>query len=132
MILINCLKYSRFSLSLLHIKRIYNNFSISIYLYTLLYLNQSGPNFVLKTWGRIERIWAVAQIWLVPLKIVFNFSRFKQALNWNRIWADLRHGSNLLNSDSWKLYGWSKLKNSIFKSFLCLSNYSIQNGTLVW
>ena len=33
-----------------------------------------------------------------PLKIVFNFSRFKPALN--RFLADLSRGSNLLNSDT--------------------------------
>ena len=37
---------------------------------------------------------------LVPLKIVFNVSRFKPALNLNRFGADLRRGSNLLNSNS--------------------------------
>ena len=37
---------------------------------------------------------------LVSHKNVFKVSRFKQALNWNRVFADLRHGSNSLNSDS--------------------------------
>ena len=36
----------------------------------------------------------------VPRKIVFNVSRFKPALNLNRILADLKRGSNSLNSDS--------------------------------
>ena len=43
---------------------------------------------------------AAAQIWLVPLKIVFNFSRFKPALNWIQFLADLSRGSNSLNSDT--------------------------------
>ena len=42
-----------------------------------------------------------AQIWLVPLKIVFNFSRFKPALNL----AYLNRGSNSLNSDTGYLVG---------------------------
>ena len=33
------------------------------------------------------------------LKIVFNISRFKPALNWNRFLADLRRALNSLNSD---------------------------------
>ena len=33
------------------------------------------------------------------LKILFNISKFKPALNWNRFLADLRRGSNSLNSD---------------------------------
>ena len=41
-----------------------------------------------------------AQIWLVPLEIVFNLSRFKPALNWNQLLADFSRGSNLLNSGS--------------------------------
>ena len=36
----------------------------------------------------------------LPLKIVFNFSRFKPALNWNRFLTDLSRGSNSLNSDT--------------------------------
>ena len=39
-------------------------------------------------------------IWLVPLKIVSNVSRFKPALNLNRVLADLSRGSNSLNSAS--------------------------------
>jgi len=39
-------------------------------------------------------------MWLVPLKIVSNVSRFKPALNLNRGLADLNHGSNSLNSIS--------------------------------
>ena len=60
--------------------------------------------------SRIERIWAAAwildtaQIWLVPLKIVFNVLRFKPVLNWNRFLADLRRGSKSLNSDSVSTY----------------------------
>jgi len=37
---------------------------------------------------------------LVPLKIVSNVSRFKLALNLNRVLADLNRGSNSLNSIS--------------------------------
>ena len=37
---------------------------------------------------------------MVPLKIVSNVSRFKPALNLNRVLADLNHGSNSLNSIS--------------------------------
>ena len=33
-------------------------------------------------------------------KIVFNFSRFEPALNWNCFFADLRRDSNSLNSDT--------------------------------
>ena len=39
-------------------------------------------------------------IWLVPLKIASNVSRFKPALNLNRVLADLNRGSNSLNSIS--------------------------------
>ena len=46
---------------------------------------------------------AAAQIFLVLLKIVLNFSRFKPALNWNRFLTDLSRGSNSLNSDTVKL-----------------------------
>ena len=42
----------------------------------------------------------MAQIWMVPLKIVLNFSRFYPPLNWNRFFADLSRGSNSLNSDT--------------------------------
>ena len=42
----------------------------------------------------------MAQIWLVPLKIVFNFSRFKPALNWNQFLSDLSCCSNSLSSDT--------------------------------
>ena len=55
------------------------------------------------TRGRIWQIWAASKIWLVPLKIVLNVSRFKPALNWNRFLADMGHDSNSLNSDSSKL-----------------------------
>ena len=37
---------------------------------------------------------------LVPLKILSNVSRFKPALNLNRVLADLNRGSNSLNSIS--------------------------------
>ena len=64
-----------------------------------------------------------AQIWLVPLKIVFNVSRFKPALNWNLFLADLRRGSNSLNSDS----VWSNfitLKSLLFSQNQICSNIS--------
>ena len=41
----------------------------------------------------------MAQIWLVSLKIVLTFSRFKPTHNLNRFLADLRRGLNSLNSD---------------------------------
>ena len=52
--------------------------------------------------GKTVNIWieAAAQIWLVLLKIVLNFSRFKPAFNWNRVLADLSRGLNSLNSDT--------------------------------
>ena len=68
------------------------------------------PTFLNFFRGRIQRIWAAAlisdaaQIWMVPLKIAFNVSRFKPALNWNRFLADLRRGSNSLNSGSEKIF----------------------------
>ena len=37
---------------------------------------------------------------MVPLKLVFNFSRFRPAPNLNRFLADLSRGSNSLNSDT--------------------------------
>ena len=42
----------------------------------------------------------MAKIRVVPLKIVFIFSRFNPTLNWNWFLMDLRRGSNSLNSDS--------------------------------
>ena len=36
------------------------------------------------------KIWDAAQLWLVPLKCVFNVSRFKPMLNWNQFLANLR------------------------------------------
>jgi len=50
---------------------------------------------------------------LVPLKIVSNVSRFKPALNLNRVLADLNRGSNSLNSISGQRRGMTpyKLKN---------------------
>ena len=51
-------------------------------------------------------------------KIVFNVSRFKPALSWNRFLADLRRGSNSLNSDSVSLKWMEKLPKSVrFASF---------------
>ena len=55
---------------------------------------------------------------LVPLKIVFNVLRFNPALNQNRYLADLRRGSNSLNSDSVKLLFYNAfyfIRISIFK-----------------
>ena len=40
------------------------------------------------------------QNWVVPLKIAFNVSSFKPALNYNLFLGDLRRGLNSLNSDS--------------------------------
>ena len=48
------------------------------------------PNFKNLSW---------AQIRLVPLKIVFNFSIFKPVLNRNRFLGDLRRDLNSLKSD---------------------------------
>ena len=56
--------------------------------------------------------------WLVPLKIVFNVLRFNLALNQSRYLADLRRGSNSLNSDSVKLSFYNAfyfIRMSIFK-----------------
>ena len=47
---------------------------------------------------------------MVPLKIVLNVSRFKPALNLNRVLADLNRGSNSLNSIS-KQKEWRLLKS---------------------
>ena len=51
---------------------------------------------------------------LVPLKIVSNGSRFKPALNLNRVLADLNRGLNSLNStsDPQNILGYTK--NNIF------------------
>ena len=51
---------------------------------------------------------------LVPLKIVSNVSRFKPALNLNRVLADLNRGLNSLNStsDPQNILGYTK--NNIF------------------
>jgi len=50
---------------------------------------------------------------LVPLKIVSNVSRFKPALNLNRVLADLNRGSNSLNSISGKLLPTKVLEEAI-------------------
>ena len=50
-----------------------------------------------------------------PLKIVSNVSRFKPALNLNRVLADLNRGSNSLNSISGRV---SYLKSIYFCEFL--------------
>ena len=51
---------------------------------------------------------------MVPLKIVSNVSRFKPALNLNRVLADLNRGSNSLNSRSDKGFKGTVL-NNLFK-----------------
>ena len=49
---------------------------------------------------------------VVPLKIGFNFSRFKPALNWNQFLADSSNGSNSLNSDTELIWGFKvRLEN---------------------
>ena len=67
--------------------------------------------------SRILRIWAAAQLWSVPLKIVFNVSRFKPALNWKRFLADLRRGSNSLNSGA-------VFVNQKISTVLCFSTWN--------
>ena len=42
---------------------------------------------------------AAAQIWLVPLKIIFIGSKFKPVLNLNLFLADFIRGSGSLNSE---------------------------------
>ena len=87
----------------------------------------------------------MAQIWLVPLKIVFNVSRFKPVLNWNRFWriwsSYLLNSLNLLTHDrgqfSWhspvwgltmttpmtrSFYSTRALSNSILKCLFCAFN----------
>ena len=46
------------------------------------------------------KFWVAAELWLVPLKTVFSFSRFKPVLYWHRFLADLNRGSNSWNSDT--------------------------------
>ena len=48
-------------------------------------------------------------IWLVSLKIVIHFSRFKPALSLNRFLVDLRRGLNSLNSNTVHFLGGDKL-----------------------
>ena len=60
---------------------------------------------------------------MIPLKIVFNVSRFKLALNWNRFLAQLRHGLNSLNSDSDHLLD-SKIKKNTQEGTEWLAEYS--------
>ena len=62
-----------------------------------------------------------AQIWLVPLKNVLKFSRFKTALNWNQVLADLSRGSNSLNWDTDTDICWC------FSKSLCECNVSGSN-----
>ena len=49
--------------------------------------------------ARLEAGFKELKLGLVPLKILFNFSRFKPALNWNWFLRDLRRDLNSLNSD---------------------------------
>ena len=61
---------------------------------------------------------------MVSLKILFNVSRFKPRLNWNRFLADLRRGSNSLNSgtDNIFLRLWNIFypKHCLLKKLLCV------------
>ena len=63
-------------------------------------LRKQGPN--LKNLSRGLNLRRGSNM-VVPLKIVLNVSCFKPVLNRNRFLADLRRGSNSLNSDSGKL-----------------------------
>jgi len=49
---------------------------------------------------------------LVPLKSVSNVSRFKPALNLNRVLADLNRGSNSLNSISVNILNFGSKRQS--------------------
>ena len=55
---------------------------------------------------------------MVPLKIVSNVSRFKPALNLNRVLADLNRGSNSLNSISERKESKMKTHNFILDTKL--------------
>ena len=55
---------------------------------------------------------------MVPLKIVSNVSRFKPALNLNRVLADLNRGSNSLNSMSERKESKMKTHNFILDTKL--------------
>ena len=66
-------------------------------------------------------------ICLVSLKIVFNVSRFKPALNWNRFLGDLRRGSNSLNSDfhylcSLNCFSDTNLKGTVVNLAFCITS----------
>jgi len=61
---------------------------------------------------------------LVPLKIVSKVSRFKPALNLNRVLADLNRGSNSLNS----ILGYLKFCN-IFAYFKWHGHGLVKKGT---
>ena len=56
-------------------------------------------------------------MWLVPLKTVFNVSRFKPALICKRFLADLRHGSNSENSDSSYIYYISNFSSAFLGTY---------------
>ena len=60
----------------------------------------------LETFKLGSRLMAEFKELLVLLEIVFNVSRFRPALKWNRLSADLRRGSNSLNSDSNQIKSW--------------------------
>ena len=75
------------------------------------------------------RIWDTAQIRLVALKIVFNVSRFKPTLKWNLFLADLRRGSNSLNSDSLFLFFKALIKFSL-TNYQRMKNYSLKRYNL--
>ena len=60
-----------------------------------------------------------------PLKIVSNVSRFKPALNLNRVLADLNRGSNSLNSIS-DLIIFRKLNFYILKLYFFLGKPSVE------
>ena len=100
--------------------------------FTLFSFNRFQPfifYFFEKLQVKFRRDQTEAQIWLVPLQMVFNVSRFKPALNLNRFLADLRLGSNSLNSDSvWSNFITLKSllfnQNQICSIFLENSNFS--------
>ena len=60
----------------------------------------------LETFKFGSRLMAEFKELLVLLEILFNVSRFRPALKWNRFSADLRRGSNSLNSDSNQIKSW--------------------------
>ena len=69
------------------------------------------------------RLKTAAQIWFVPLKIVFIVSRFRPAPNWNRFLADLRRGLNSLNSDSGGSIILVSIKSKLVKYYILYLSY---------